>query len=329
MRILVTGAAGFIGSHLCEHLLEQGYTVTGVDNFSPFYWPAIKEMNARALGSLGIPVHRLDLAVDDLSQLLQPIDLVVHLAAQPGISPTTPFDEYVQNNIFATHRVIEAACKNPSCQGLINISTSSVYGAMACKDESSPAEPISDYGATKLAAEQLVLATSRQGILPAASLRLYSVYGPRERPDKMFSKLFTCLLEGRSFPLHEGSLEHLRAFTYVGDIVAGIGRAVREFDHIQGEIINLGTNCPVTVAHAISAAEAIAGTTLHVRHLPSRMGDQQQTQAICHKAKRLLGWEPTTSLTAGLQNQFAWTRDQLCPKIAQTTLGTSSGSAQP
>jgi nucleoside-diphosphate-sugar epimerase len=190
MRILVTGAAGFIASHLCEKLHDLGHEVVGLDNFNDYYSPALKRLNAADLSQKGILVFEIDLNENLQKVFDKPFDYIYHLAAQPGISAETPLTDYVANNIFATQNLLDAVSQyNPNLKSFINIATSSVYGLVANVDGNVPTKPISFYGSTKLAAEQLVLGLQRLGKLNACSIRLYSVYGPRERPEKLYTKL--------------------------------------------------------------------------------------------------------------------------------------------
>ena len=191
MRILVTGAAGFIASHLCEKLADLGHEVLGVDNFNDYYNPELKKLNADDLAKKGIKIFNLDLNADLSEVFEKPYDYIYHLAAQPGISSDTTLEEYVNNNIYATQNLLEAVLKyNLGLKSFINIATSSVYGVEATVNEEMPAKPVSFYGTTKLAAEQLVLGLQRLGKLNACSIRLYSVYGPRERPEKLYNEKF-------------------------------------------------------------------------------------------------------------------------------------------
>lgn len=307
MRILVTGAAGFIASHLCEKLHALGHEVVGIDNFNDYYSPELKNMNAEDLSKKGIPIHHLDLNSDLRSVFNQPYDYIYHLAAQPGISATTPLQEYVDNNIYATQNLLEAVLQyNPNLKSFVNIATSSVYGIEATVDESVPAQPISFYGSTKLAAEQLVLGQQRLGKLNACSVRLYSVFGPRERPEKLYTKLIENLYYDNPFPLFEGSINHERSFTYVGDIVDGLAAIIGKEDLVNGEIINLGTDEVNTTAEGIKAVEEIMQKKLIIDHKPPRKGDQQRTAAVIDKAKKLLGYQPKVTLKQGLQEQVSW-----------------------
>ena len=255
MKILVTGAAGFIGSHLSERLAGDGHDVRGIDSLNDYYATELKGLNAQHIDRAGVRFERLDLCTDDINTALDGVQVIYHLAAQPGISSSTSFGTYMRNNISATHRLLETAMASPTPPVFINISTSSVYGSDATGDESTAPSPTSYYGVTKLAAEQLVLAYQRDRGLPACSVRLFSVYGPRERPEKLYPKLIGCILEDRPFPLFDGSEQHSRSYTYVGDIVDGLSAVLRGIDVCIGEIINLGTDVAITTAKGIRIVE--------------------------------------------------------------------------
>jgi UDP-glucuronate 4-epimerase len=315
MRILVTGAAGFIGSHLAERLVALGHQVRGIDCFTDYYSRALKELNARALRREGAELMALDLAVDDLSPAVDGVEFIVHLAAQPGISATTSFETYLRNNVEATHRLLLAARQSPALRGFLNISTSSVYGADATGDETTEPRPTSYYGVTKLAAEQLVLALARDRGLPACSLRLFSVYGPRERPEKLYPRLIAAILDGKEFPLFEGSEAHVRSFTYVDDVVDGLVAALDRFDACAGEILNIGSDRSITTGEGIRIVEDIIGAPARIVTRPRRPGDQLRTQANIEKARRLLGYEPVMAPEEGLAREVAWYRDQIHGKV--------------
>lgn len=315
MNILVTGAAGFIGSHLSERLAALGHTVRGIDCLTDFYARSLKELNAKALQSKGVAFLPLDLAVDDLGAAVQDIDVVYHAAAQPGLSPTATFQIYVRNNITATHRLLEAVKQEPLLKGFINISTSSVYGFTATGSEESEPQPTSYYGVTKLAAEQLVLAYARARGFPACSLRLFSVYGPRERPDKLYPKLIHCILTDRPVPLYEGSELHRRSYTYVDDAVDGLIAALHHLDRCVGEIFNIGTDTTITTGEGIRIVEEIVGQRVKIARKPRRAGDQLSTQANIDKARRVLGYNPTTTAREGLEKEVDWYRQHILGQI--------------
>ena len=315
MNILITGAAGFIGSHLAERLVALGHSVRGIDCFTDYYARALKELNAEQIAEIGIELLPLDLAEDDLGDAVEGIDFVYRSAAQPGISATTPYETYVRNNLTATYRLAQAAKESPTLQGVINISTSSVYGADATEPETTPCAPTSYYGVTKLAAEQLVLAYARDQGFPACSLRLFSVYGPRERPEKLYPKLIRSILEEREFPLYEGSEHHLRSYTYVGDIIDGLVAVLGRWDACNGEIFNIGTDVPITTGEGIRTVEDIIGQPAQIAVKPKRPGDQLRTHANIDKARKLLGYNPTTTAREGLEKEVTWYREYIHGKI--------------
>jgi UDP-glucuronate 4-epimerase len=311
MRILVTGAAGFIGSHLTERLLTKGHAVVGLDCLTDYYARGLKELNVEAIQRAGATFLPIDLAVDALDEAVADVDVVYHLAAQPGISASTPFETYARNNITATYRLLVALQRRRGFPPLINISTSSVYGADATGPETTEPRPTSYYGVTKLAAEQLVLAEQRERGAPTCSLRLFSVYGPRERPEKLYPQLIGAILDERPFPLFAGSEAHVRSYTYVGDIVDGLVAVLDHLDACVGEILNIGTDQAITTGEAIDIVQEIMGKAAIIERHPPRPGDQQRTHACIDKARRLLGYEPTTTPREGLAREVAWYRDEI------------------
>ena len=316
MKILVTGAAGFIGSHLAERLIDLGHSVQGVDCMTDYYPRRLKELNANELRKKGITILPLDLASDDLTKVARNAEVVYHLAAQPGISPLIPFETYARNNITATYRLLETLKNSSSLRAFINISTSSVYGRDATGSETSEPKPISDYGVTKLAAEQLVLSSQRNKGFPAFSMRLFSVYGPRERPDKLYVQLIRCILEDKEFPLFEESEHHLRSFTYVGDIVDGLIEALHRLDQCMGEIFNIGTDTAITTGEGIRIVENIIGKPVKIARKPKRAGDQLKTHANIGKARVVLDYNPVTTAKAGLEKEVEWYTQDIHNKLS-------------
>src|SRR3989338_5601437 len=275
MKILVTGAAGAIGSHVAERLAESGHEVVGLDCLTDYYERSIKELNVDDLRQRGIEMLLHDL-VDDPLDLAGAVDVIYHFAAQPGISATTPFELFLRNNVVATHRLLEAARRNKKLKGFIHISTSSVYGARADGAEATEPRPTSYYGVTKLAGEQLALAYHREHGLPVVVLRLFSVYGPRERPEKLYHKLTHAMLLDKPFPLYEGSEKHERSFTYVGDVVDACLRALDRYETIVGEIINIGSSAVHTTGEGIRIIESLARKKAELVLVPPRYGDQDR-----------------------------------------------------
>ncbi|MGE5335694.1 MAG: NAD-dependent epimerase/dehydratase family protein [Nitrososphaerota archaeon] len=310
MRILVTGAAGFIGSHLAERLAAEGHSVVGVDCITEYYAPALKEANARALRARGIETLRLDLATDDLGAAVDGVEVIYHLAAQPGLSPL-PFGTYEHHNVLATAQLVAAVRASRSLRLFANIATSSIYGKDATGDEDTVPRPTSFYGVTKLAAEQLALAAYRDAEFPACSFRLFSVYGPRERPDKLYPRLIHSILADEPFPLYAGSEHHERSFTYVGDIVTGLLAAVTQTERCIGEIFNLGIDTAISTSTGMRIVEQIIGRPARIERRPPRPGDQKRTHANIAKARALLGYHPATAPEVGLAESVRWYREEV------------------
>lgn len=307
MKILVTGAVGFIGSHTAERLKALGHDVLGIDNFNDYYSQELKQLNADALTQKGISILKKDLRDSDLAEVLpKDIDYIFHYAAQPGISSTSTFEDYFSNNILATKNLMDYALQCNNLKLFVNIGTSSIYGLEATFPESIAPKPASHYGVTKLAAEQLVLQKSREKQLKSCSLRLYSVIGPRERPEKMYTKLIDLGLKDEAFPLYEGSDKHLRSFTYVGDIVDGVVSVIGNEDKVNGEIINLGTEVEHTTQEGIEAVETVLGKSIKINVIPKRPGDQLRTKANIDKARKLLNYNPQTTLLEAVKAQVEW-----------------------
>lgn len=309
-KILVTGAAGFIGSHTAERLVKLGHAVTGIDNFCDYYSPILKHLNAKALMECGVIIIKSDLRDSKTYQTLEKdFDYIFHFAAQPGISSTSTFEDYFTNNILATKLLCDFALQCKQLKMFVNIGTSSIYGLEATFPETKAPEPASYYGVTKLAAEQLVLQHARMQQLKACSLRLYSVIGPRERPEKMYTKLIDLGLKNQPFPLFEGSEKHLRSFTYVGDIVDGVVSVIGKETVLNNEIINLGTEVEHTTQDGIDAVSKVLNTTIQIQKMPKRLGDQLRTKANIDKAKRLLNYSPQTTLLKAVELQAEWYKE--------------------
>jgi nucleoside-diphosphate-sugar epimerase len=307
MKILVTGAVGFIGSHTAERLHSLGHEVLGLDNFNDHYSLELKNLNATVLKEKGIRVLKKDLCDAEFAKgLSKDINYIFHFAAQPGISQSSTFEDYFQNNIIATKNLIDYALQCKDLKLFVNIGTSSIYGLEATFAEDKAPKPASHYGVTKLAAEQLALQKHREQKMNACSLRLYSVIGPRERPEKMYTKLIALGLKGEPFPLFEGSDKHLRSFTYVGDIVDGIVSVIGNESKVNGEIINLGTEVEHTTKEGIEAVEQVLVKSITLDIKPKRPGDQSRTKANIDKARALLNYNPKTTLLEAVTKQVEW-----------------------
>lgn len=311
MRIVVTGAAGAIGSHVAEALKKAGHDIVGIDAVTDYYDPAIKEITIDDLKKAGIPVLRLDLATDDVSDALKGADIVFNFAAQPGISAATPFEDYAKNNITATYKLLEAARKLPSLKLLVHISTSSIYGAHAGSDETAEPKPTSFYGVTKLAAEQLALSYAREKGMPVSVLRLFSVYGERERPEKLYHKAIKNILNDEPLTLFEGAEKHRRSFTHVSDVVAACLLVLKKIDASRGEIFNIGGGESTTTGEGLKLIEQITGKKLQFKKMPKRAGDQLETSAQIAKARKILGYEPKIAPKEGLRRQVEWHKKKL------------------
>ena len=306
MKIVVTGVAGFIGSHLAETLAKQGHVVVSIDSFTDYYAAELKQANAEDIAAAGVALHRLDLTSDDLAPALDGVEFVFHLAGQPGISATTPLADYVRNNIVATDNLLTACQRQPSLRLFVNVATSSVYGRHAYDPETEPPKPTSYYGVTKLAAEQLALALHREKGFPAGSLRIFSVYGPRERPEKLYPKLIRSILTDTPFPLFESSETHSRSYTFVGDIIEGFVAVLDRPEKLFGEIINMGSDVEMTTGEGIALIEEIMGKKAKLDIKPKRPGDQLHTCANIGKARQLLNYAPHTQLKDGLKAEVDW-----------------------
>ena len=297
MRYAVTGAAGFVGSHLCEALEAAGHEVVAIDCFTDYYDVALKEENAR-----GRDVRRLDLAEDELD--FAGLDGVFHLAGQPGVrSFGDVFPLYVRRNLVASQRVFEAAAA--AGVRVVFASSSSVYGdaeSYPTPETSAPA-PLSPYGITKLGCEHLARAYGRDFGLDAVVLRYFTVYGPRQRPDMFFARVVRALAEGGTFEIY-GDGSQSRSFTYVADVVAATAAAMERAP--RGAVYNVGGGEEASVREAIETLERIAGRPLDVRYGPRAAGDIPRTKADTTRIRDGLGWEPRTSLEEGLRAHWEW-----------------------
>jgi UDP-glucose 4-epimerase len=312
MKVVVTGAAGFIGSHLCERLLDEGHAVTGIDSFTDYYDPERKRAHlAPVSGHDRFTLIRDDLNEHDIAALLDGAVCVFHLAAQAGVRKSwgTEFSHYVESNILATQRILEAL-KGRRGVKLVYSSSSSVYGEtteLPMTEEQRP-RPISPYGATKLAAEHLCELYRTGFGVRYTSLRYFTVYGPRQRPDMAFSRFVTAALRGEPIEVY-GDGAQTRDFTYVSDAVEANMLAWR-YDG-RRHIFNIGGGSRVSILDVLKAIEEETGSTLEVRFTERAKGDVTDTWADTAKARGELGFAPAVSLADGLRNEIAWYRDYL------------------
>ena len=307
MKVVVTGAAGFIGSHLSERLLAEGHEVVGVDAFTDYYDRAWKERNLEVARSQDrFSLVELDLAEADLRELFEGAGVVYHLAGQPGVRPSwgSQFDQYVHDNIIATQRILESL-KGSTIQKLVFAGSSSVYGdaEMFPTKESALPRPVSPYGVTKLAAEHLTHLYYRNFGVPSVSVRYFTVYGPRQRPDMAFTKFMKLMSEGREIEVY-GDGEQTREFTYVSDAVEGTIKAASA--DVAGQIFNLGGGSRVTLNRALALLEEVSGMEIRRHSLPAAPGDPRHTGASINLARERLNWEPRVSLREGLAKHWQW-----------------------
>lgn len=311
MRAVITGAAGFIGSHLAERLVADGWWVTGVDSFSPFYATADKEANLAALvGERRFDLIRADVAQTSLSRLLADRPLVVHLAAQPGVlgSFGTGFNQYLQDNLLATQRLFEAAA-TAGCSRVVYASSSSVYGdaeAYPCFEDSTPTRPRSPYGVTKQACEKLAEVYAGMG-LPTVGMRFFTVYGPRQRPDMAIRRLCEAATGGPRFLLR-GDGTQVRDFTHVDDAVDAVARALTA--ERPDPVLNIGGGEQASLLDVIRQLGMMTGAPVPLERHAVQIGDVRRTAGDTGKARASLGWQPTVTLHDGLRTELDWVRER-------------------
>jgi len=307
-RYLVTGCAGFIGSHLTDALVQRGHEVIGVDAFTDYYPRPQKESNLeKARGAAGHSLVEVDLSEAALEPLIENVDGIFHLAAQPGVRGSwgATFAHYVRDNILATQRLFEAAASKGV--RIVMSSTSSVYGnaeTYPTREEAIP-RPVSPYGVTKLACESLARAYTESFALEVVLLRYFTVYGPRQRPDMAFARIISALLNGNPFSVY-GTGEQSRDFTFVDDAVEATIAAMERGP--RAIVYNVGGGSETTLNGAIALCETLAETRLDVVNEPVARGDVRRTGADTTLIRSQLGWRPKTSLAEGLAAQVAAAR---------------------
>lgn len=318
-RVLVSGAAGFIGSHLCDALLAGGCEVVGIDCFTDYYDRAVKEANvAGALAHPRFTFIESDLLAVDLAALLRDIDITYHLAGQPGVRGSwgQKFDHYVRNNVLATQRVLEAAL-TAGGRPIVYASSSSVYGdlpQMPLREEMAPA-PVSPYGVTKLAGEHLCRLYSAVHHLPTVSLRLFTVYGPRQRPDMAFQRFLEALRMDKPISVY-GDGNQTRDFTYVDDVVGAFMSAARlcaaggNLKNGPGVVMNVAGGARVSVREVLVLAAEVTGCQPQVRYHQAQPGDARDTWADTTLARESIGFTPAVSLREGLSRHWRYLKDR-------------------
>jgi nucleoside-diphosphate-sugar epimerase len=307
MKALVTGAAGFIGSHLSERLVESGAEVTGIDCFTDYYPRELKERNVAGLRrASAFTLVESSLADADLEAVLQDVTHVFHLAAQAGVRQSwgRDFHVYTTNNVDATQRLLEATVGKP-IERFVYASSSSVYGdevALPMREDVR-LQPISPYGVTKLSAEQLCYLYHVNHSVPTVALRYFTVYGPRQRPDMGFSRFFNAVLRDESVPMF-GDGRQTRDFTFVADIVSATVSAATRGK--PGGVYNIGGGSRVELLDVFELIRLVTGRPLKIERLDPQRGDMRDTYADTTRARTDLGFAPTVTLEQGLRAQFEW-----------------------
>jgi UDP-glucuronate 4-epimerase len=313
MRVVVTGAAGFVGSHLAEALLARGDTVVGVDCFTPYYDRAEKEANLTYSGdNAAFTFVEADLRDAELEPMLAGADAVFHQAAQAGVrlSWSDGFADYVGHNVLGTQRLLEAAQRSCPTARIVYASSSSVYGNQERYpvDERDRPRPFSPYGVTKLAGEHLCSLYAENWGLGTVSLRYFTVFGPRQRPDMSIHRLCEAALGGSPFPRY-GDGSQIREFTYVSDIVHANLHAA-EADVPPGEVLNIAGGGEITLNALIALVGEVAGAPVTTDDQPPQAGDAHRNGGSIARAGAMLGWEPVVSLRDGIAAQLEWHRSR-------------------
>ncbi len=307
MKALVTGAAGFIGSSLVNRLLEDGHNVIGIDCYTPYYSLEHKKRNLKNYtDNPNFNLTEIDISKDSLDEVLAQVDYVYHQAGQPGVRSSwgTDFESYIQHNVLATQRLLESIRRFPNIRGIVAASSSSVYGDIREKfaDEETLPRPISPYGVTKLAAENLCSLYGSQFGLPIVSLRYFTVFGPRQRPDMAIRRLIRSALTNDIFEL-SGDGTQSRDFTYIDDVIEAIVRAgvYAGSSSITNRIFNIGGGNSVSIKQIIEMIGTEVGNHPLIRYSKPALGDPQSTSSSTRLAAEVLGWTPKIDIQVGIQ----------------------------
>ncbi len=309
---IVTGAAGFIGSHLTEAFLKRGEEVIGLDEFNDYYDPILKRQNITHLQKFSnFKLIEGNIQLLDWKLLLKDVDVVYHQAAQAGVRGSwgEGFRAYTERNISSTQVMLEAAIEAKNLKRFIYASTSSVYGdaeTLPTSEQICP-KPVSPYGITKLAAERLCGLYHKNFGVPFIALRYFTVYGPRQRPDMAFHKFYKAVLEDKAIPIYGDGLQ-TRDFTFVSDAVAA-NLAASTADNAVGEIFNIGGGSRVVLKEVLETMEEIVGKPIKKNYIERAMADARHTAADVSKAKRVLLYQPSVSLSKGLALEWEWVKD--------------------
>ena len=315
MNYLVTGCAGFVGSHLAEALLARGDYVLGVDNLVPFYDLSFKRRNlAGLLAHPRFQFAEIDLAQADLKPVVKEVDVIFHIAGQPGVRDSwgDSFAGYARNNVLATERLLYASVGS-HIHRFVFAGSSSVYGdspAMPWSEEVCP-QPRSPYAITKLAAEHLCRSYHLDFGVPTVVVRFFTVYGPRQRPDMAFHKFLRAALWDEPIPLY-GNGQQTRDFTFVSDIVAGT-LAAAEAPDAMGGVFNLGGGSRIILLDLLEMLSGVVGKPVTIQRMGQQAGDVRHTWADISRSQQVLGYQPKVRLEEGLRAEYEWIKQVYAP----------------
>ena len=310
---LITGVAGFIGSSLAEKLLKDNFKVIGIDSFTNYYSPHIKEKNIEnCLKHPNFSLIHQDLDTLDLSASVEKAEYFFHLSAQPGVRASwgKEFATYVKNNISVTQKILESLKNNTTLKKFIFASSSSVYGNQSSKmnEETSLTRPVSPYGVTKLAAENLANLYFKNYGVPTISLRYFTVYGPKQRPDMAFTRFFYSIIKEQKLTIF-GNGEQTRDFTYVDDVVKATINAATS-DHV-GEILNIGAGSVFSLMQITEFMKEITEQKLEINFKKEQKGDVKHTSADISKSEKLINYKSSTDIKYGLTQQYEYIKTNL------------------